>query len=67
MKYARFDNNLVLEVFTPPEGFTLSECFHPAIAVQFISVPDEVEANWKRNDDGTFTAPVTPDQILIAP
>lgn len=46
MKYARLINNRVNEVFTPPENIDISECFHPDVVKQFVSVPDEVEAQW---------------------
>lgn len=57
MKYGRLENNIVLEVFTPPEGFTLAECFHPVIVAQFVEVPQNVEALWVRGEDGTFSEP----------
>lgn len=46
MKYARLINNRVNEVFTPPQGVDISDCFHPDVVKLFEIVPDEVEAYW---------------------
>ena len=51
----------MLEVFTPPEGFTLAECFHPVIVAQFVEVPQNVEALWVRGEDGTYLPPAQPE------
>lgn len=57
MKYARIVDNKVWEVFTPPFGVDISECFTAEIVSQFIQCPAEVEQNWEY--DGTnFTAPI---------
>lgn len=46
MKYARFnESGIALETFTPPEGFSISDCFVPDIAAQFEPVPDDLQAN----------------------
>ncbi len=59
MKYARLnENNKVIETFIPQKGFTIKESFHSDIAIQFIKVPIEVEQNWVKNPDGTFSAPI---------
>ena len=58
MKYARISTeNIVIETFTPLEGFTIEECFVAEVAAQFEVIPEEVEANWIKQDDGTFVAP----------
>lgn len=58
MKYARLSpDNIVVEIFSPPTGFTIEQCFHPLIAAQFEFCPDEVGQNWIRNPDGTYTEP----------
>jgi len=65
MKYARFSiGNTVIEVFIPPTGFSIEECFTPEIVAQFEPVPDNVEQNWIRQEDGTFVAPPEPEQPL---
>lgn len=64
MKYARVDYlvepNFVIEVFTPPQGFTIDECFTPEIVAQFEPCPEEVGQNWIKNEDGTFSPPPPP-------
>lgn len=56
--YARIQNNVAVEIFVPPNGFTINQCFHPDIAVLFAVVPGgtvvgSVFAN------GAWTAPLT--------
>lgn len=63
MKYARAQNQRVLEVFSPPEGFKLEECFSPSIAALFERCPDDAEANWRKLEDGTFEGPPQPGWI----
>ena len=58
MKYARIVNNKVNEVFTPPQGIDISECFHPDVVKQFVAVSDEVEAGWIF-DGVNFAPPAT--------
>ena len=57
MKYARIANSIVLEVFTPPEGFTLAECFVPQLVAQFQACPEHVESGWILEADGSFSEP----------
>lgn len=62
-KYARVKNNIALEVFTPMDGFTLAESFHPTIASQFIEVTDDVVARSIFDPVAqTWTAPIVPVQ-----
>ena len=66
-KFARIDNNVALEVLTPPEGFGLSDCLHPDIAAQFSEVPVEVTPGSTRNSDGSWEiapAPEPPEPIV---
>jgi hypothetical protein len=44
MKYERYVDGVLVETFTPPEGVTLMDCFHPLLAAQFIEVVDPVTA-----------------------
>lgn len=64
MKYARVIDSVVQEVFTPPAGFTLQECFHPDLVIQFEPCPEEVEGGWLKQEDGTFIAPPTPPEPI---
>lgn len=57
MKYARIVDNKVWEVFTPPIGVDISECFTPDLVAQFIQCPAEVEQNWDYNGE-EFNPPV---------
>jgi len=45
MKYARIVDNKVWEVFTPPVGVDISECFTAELVAQFIECPSDVEQN----------------------
>ena len=57
MKYGRVVGGVVAEIFTPPVGFVLADCFTPEIAAQFKPVPDVVQAGWIANADGTYSTP----------
>ena len=68
MKYARISSdNLVIEIFVPPAGVSIAECFTAEVAVQFVEVPDNVEQNWTKQSNGTFIAPPLPSGIDPAP
>ena len=56
-KYARIDQRTTIEVVTQNP----STIFHPSVAATFISVPDEVVVGSTVDDDGVWSAPVTPD------
>jgi len=60
MKYARVLDSVVQEVFTPPTGMTIEDCFTPQVVVLFEPCPDEVEQNWVKESDGSFVAPPLP-------
>jgi hypothetical protein len=56
--YARIQGNMAVEVFVPPTGFTLDQCFHPEIAALFTEVPDGTEVGATTADGGeTWTNP----------
>lgn len=56
--YARVRGGIVLELFTPPAGMTIDQCFVPSIAMQYVAVPDGVspQQGWTCNGK-TFSAP----------
>ncbi len=58
-KFARVVDGVALEVFTPPAGSTLVDCFHPDIADQFTECPNNVVPNSTVDEDG--------DWIIAAP
>jgi hypothetical protein len=57
MKYARILSAAVHEVFTPPPGFELTDCFTSQIAAQFKPCDDEVQSGWLLQEDGSLIAP----------
>lgn len=46
----------VAEVFTPPPGVTLAQCFNAEVAALFVPCPDAVQPGWGY-DGKSFTAP----------
>jgi hypothetical protein len=60
-EYARIASGVVAELFTPPAGFALTDCFHADVASQFVAVPDGVSpAQGWTYDGASFAAPVMP-------
>lgn len=60
MKYARVnDKGIVQEVFVAETG-TIDDYFYVDVAKLFEPVADDVEANWIKNADGTYSAPPPP-------
>lgn len=45
-KFARVVSGVVQEVFTPPNGFNINDCFTPEVVAQFRPCPDDVEPGW---------------------
>jgi hypothetical protein len=60
MKYARIVDSIVQEVFTPPPGFALEECFTAELVTQFIPCSEEVQGGWILQQNGAFVAPPDP-------
>jgi hypothetical protein len=64
MVYARIENNRIIELFDPPEGFTIDDCHHPDIAKQFIDVSHHnpiPNVGWDAVSNGetwTFSIPI---------
>lgn len=48
MKFARFIDNTAVEVFTPPDGFGIRDCFHVTVASQFEPVADDVDVGYTK-------------------
>ena len=57
MKYARVVDNKVWEVFTPPVGVDISDCFTAELVAQFIECPEYVDSNYTY-DGKHFSAPI---------
>lgn len=41
-KYAYVVDGVAQDVVSPPDGFSIDDCFHPDLISSFIEVPDEV-------------------------
>lgn len=56
--YALVQNGVVIELYTPPAGYTIAQCFPASLASQFIAVPSGVTPSqgWLYSN-GTFSAP----------
>lgn len=65
MKYARIIDSTAVEVFTPPEGFTLAECFTAELVAQFVPCSDEVESGWIEQENGSFNPPVPTPPVPV--
>lgn len=60
MKYARLNQyNSVIELYTPPDGFSISDCFVPDIVAQFVACPQDAEIGWLYIDSN-WEAPTAP-------
>lgn len=65
-KYARIIDSVAVEILIPPEGFTLAESVHSAIAELFSEVPDDVTVNSTVDAKGkwTITPVIEPEPIV---
>jgi hypothetical protein len=54
-KFARMENQTAVEVFTPPEGMELSDCFHADVAALFSPCPDNVTQGSTITGKGVWT------------
>jgi len=43
MKAARIVDGIVFEILIPAEGFSLAQCYHPAIIADCVFVDDSVQ------------------------
>lgn len=41
-RYAEITDNIVLDLFIPPEGFELKDCFHESLLHRFIELGEDV-------------------------
>ena len=53
MKYGRFIDGILVEVFTPPSGVKIEDCFHPDVG--FEEIPPDVEVGWTKPTEPTPT------------
>lgn len=59
MKYIKVENNIVVSVLEPIDGFDITECFHPQVLASHSPV-ETAEIGWIQQEDGSFAAPVAP-------
>lgn len=59
-QYARVHDAIVVELFTPPDGVPIEDCFTPEIAATFVPVPADVPVEPGWTYDGTTFAPPGP-------
>lgn len=59
--YARVVDNIAVELFTPQEGYTIDESFHPIVRAMFFEVPDGTVVNsvW---DGAKWVPPEEPNE-----
>lgn len=68
--YARVYNNIVMELVTPLDGFTIEDSYYRNIAAQFVDVSDvspRPEPGWTASGSGdayTFSPPTTPEPTI---
>jgi hypothetical protein len=58
--YARSVSGIVAEIFTPPDGEAIADCFTPELVAQFVAVPDGLAVVPGWTYDGTTFAPPAP-------
>jgi hypothetical protein len=65
--YARIQSGVVAELFTPPSGYTITDCFAPGLVWVDCTTTTGVAAGWTYNGS-TFHAPVpvTPPAPTLA-
>lgn len=56
MKIVRLENGTAAEII-PPYATPVEKWYGAAFAALCAEAPDEVEQNWTRNADGTWSAP----------
>lgn len=62
-KFARIENKTALEVFTPPAGIDITECFAPEVAALFTACPDNVTPGSTVNGSGVWTIAPVPEPL----
>lgn len=58
MRYGRFINNILVEIFTLPAGFKIEDCFHPDVG--FEEIDNVAELHWIKDENGVLVAPPEP-------
>jgi hypothetical protein len=58
MRYVRVVDNIAVEIYDSPEGVSITDCFYPTIASEFVEAPESVVAGDTLNADGSWTTHV---------
>lgn len=56
-RFARLQENTVVEIIDAPEKMSPHDLFHPDLAAQFLPCNDDVRVNWTKSKTG-FSPPV---------
>jgi len=67
-KYAHVIDNIVVEVFTPPSGFSINDCFHSDLTWVQCDTPSGVGYGWsatQSNGAWTFSPPPAPPPLPL--
>lgn len=70
--YARVQDGIVAELFAPPSGVVLEDCFAPSVASQFVDITAVDPAplpGWtatQRGSTWSFSAPPSPPEATLA-
>lgn len=59
--YARVTEDFAIEIFIPPAGVAIEDCFHPDLLPEFEIVPDGTQQNALRVD-GEWINPDPPPE-----
>jgi hypothetical protein len=55
MRYGRFENNTLVEVYNTPMGVDIKDCFHAGIT--FVPIPPLADTGWYYNGNGDLIPP----------
>ncbi len=60
MKYGLMYDGEVIDVFTPPAGKTINDCFTDDRASEYVSIPAHVTVGYTQKYDGSWIPPTEP-------
>lgn len=64
MRYGRIEDNIVVEIISPMDGFAIEDCYVPAIVATLYPIADDVQNGWIRQEDGRCIAPVIEEEVI---
>lgn len=62
-KFARIENKMAIEVFTPKSGFDIADCFTQEVAALFMACPDDVTAGSTVDNNGVWAIAPEPGPV----